>query len=222
MHQKLKEFQQKLPWEERLDVTVEPVETLQDDVDDDFKLEMSFYDQAQAARLYAVPKLQALGIPTSRPPDFFAEMAKPDHHMKKIREKLMAKKVGMERSEQAKKLRQAKKYGKKVQQEVTLKRQQEKKALGDAVKKHRKGKANNLEEILEGGNKKPQTNKKRQLKDRKFGFGGQKKRGKRNTKESLEAPWKSSGKSKLGQSKGNRKTTRLGKARRQQNQNKKR
>ncbi|XP_076437848.1 putative rRNA-processing protein EBP2 [Babylonia areolata] len=223
LQQKLKDIQQDLDWEERLDVTLDGADRIhEDEVDDDFKLEMKFYHQAQAAVLCAIPKLKELGIQTKRPPDFFAEMAKPDHHMKKIREKLMEKKVGMERSEQAKKLREAKKYGKKVQQEVALKRQQEKKELGEAVKKFRKGKANNLDDILEGTNKKTQPNKKRQQKNRKFGFGGQKKRSKRNTKQSLDNPWKMSakpGSSKPGQGKSKHKPNRPGKARRNQNKN---
>ena len=36
------------------------------------------------------------------------------------------------------------------------------------------------------------ANKKREQKNRKFGFGGQKKRAKRNTKESVDMPWQKS------------------------------
>ena len=46
------------------------------------------------------------------------------------------------------------------------------------------------------------SNKKREQKNRKFGFGGQKKRAKRNTKESMDMPWQKlktkSAKSKVG------------------------
>ena len=46
------------------------------------------------------------------------------------------------------------------------------------------------------------ANKKREQKNRKFGFGGQKKRAKRNTKESMDMPWQKlktkSAKSKVG------------------------
>ncbi|KAL8573165.1 hypothetical protein ACOMHN_036150 [Nucella lapillus] len=217
LQQKLKEFEQKLEWVERLEVTTDPLQNIsEEDVDDDFQMEMNFYRQAQAAVLKAIPKLHKQGVQTRRPDDYFAEMAKPDQHMKKIREKLMEKKVGLERSETAKKLREAKKYGKKVQQEVTLKRQQEKRELSDAVKKFRKGKANNLEEILDGSNKKPQPNKKRAHKNRKFGFGGQKKRSKRNTKESTARDTFS----RPGQGKGKQKPNRLGKSRRSQTKNK--
>ena len=34
--------------------------------------------------LVAIPRLQELGVATKRPDDFFAEMAKPDWHMKKV------------------------------------------------------------------------------------------------------------------------------------------
>ena len=31
-----------------------------------------------------IPRLHSLGIKTKRPEDYFAEMAKTDHHMKKV------------------------------------------------------------------------------------------------------------------------------------------
>ncbi|KAK7101313.1 probable rRNA-processing protein EBP2 [Littorina saxatilis] len=223
MQQKLKEMQTDLAWIERLDVSVEPTARLEteDDVNDDFKRELIFYHQAQDAVRVAIPRLHKLGVVTKRPEDYFAEMAKPDYHMKKIREKLMEKKTSMERSEAAKKLRAAKKFGKKVQQEVTLARQQQKRELSEAVKKYRKGKANNLDEILDGSAKKnQQPNKKRQHKDRKYGFGGQKKRGKRNTKESVDQGW-SKAKPSAARSKGKQKSARPGKTKRTQMKNRK-
>lgn len=46
------------------------------------------YRQAQATVLDALPKLQRLQIPTKRPEDYFAEMAKTDQHMQKVRSSL--------------------------------------------------------------------------------------------------------------------------------------
>ena len=43
------------------------------------------YRQAQASVLEGITRLQKLDIPTKRPDDYFAEMAKSDNHMKKVR-----------------------------------------------------------------------------------------------------------------------------------------
>lgn len=56
-----------------------------------------------------------------------------------IRAKLIQKQMVMEKSEKAKKLRELRKYGKKVQVEVLQKRQKEKKAMMTAVKKYQRG-----------------------------------------------------------------------------------
>lgn len=202
-----------LPWIERMDVSAAPLRAPKpmleqlgenpddltgDQVEDDFKREMKFYRQAQTAVLEGIPKLHRLGIKTRRPDDYFAQMAKTDLHMKKVREKLLEKQLSMERSEKAKKLRELRKYGKKVQQEVLQKRHKEKKEMLEQVKKYRKGqqaKLDFLEEADGGKGKQPQNKgtgksgvvqpgKKRQHKNARFGFGGQKKRSKYNTKES--------------------------------------
>lgn len=215
MKQCLADFRKSLPWVERLDLTNLPVpdivakaegRLLPSDsgtvnAEDDFQREMYFYRQAQASVLEALPKLQKLNIPTKRPDDYFAELTKSDHHMQKIRKKLLIKQTAMEKSEKAKKLRELRKYGKKVQVEVLQKRQKEKKAMMSAVKKYQKGMTDKLD-FLEGdddkskkgagpgaGPSKAQMNKKgpnakRKSKDKRFGFGGKKKGTKWNTKES--------------------------------------
>ena len=55
---------------------------------------------------------------TKRPEVYFAQMAKSDQHMNKIKPKLLLKEQEQERAEKIKKLRELKKYGKKVQVEV--------------------------------------------------------------------------------------------------------
>lgn len=205
----LAEFRKNLPWAERLDVTNPPaVDVLSQTegkapdvtngeimVDDDFQREMFFYRQAQATVMEALPLLNKHGVATKRPDDYFAEMAKSDQHMQKIRKKLISKQMVIERSEKAKKLREQRKFGKKVQIEVIQKRQKEKKAMMSAVKKYQKGMTDKLD-FLEGdksadssqGNKKASNKKgpnaKRKFKDQKFGFGGKKSGKKWNTKES--------------------------------------
>ncbi|XP_061175374.1 probable rRNA-processing protein EBP2 [Saccostrea echinata] len=202
LKQKLSAIKKNLPWVERLDVTSKPATGHKDlisqseaDVHDDFKRELRFYCQAQATVLEAIPRLHSMNLPTKRPEDYFAQMAKSDDHMKRVREKLLEKQTAMERSEKAKKLRELRKYGKKVQVEVLQKRQKEKKEMLDAVKKYRKGQKDKLDflEDLPGESRnklnkkntdKLRQNKKREYKNKKFGFGGQKKRSKMNTKNS--------------------------------------
>ncbi|TKS74246.1 putative rRNA-processing protein EBP2 [Collichthys lucidus] len=212
LKQCLADLRKELPWAERLDLTNLPAEDViskaegkvpsvtKGDVnaDDDFQREMFFYRQAQAAVLEALPLLNKHGVATKRPDDYFAEMAKSDQHMQKIRKKLISKQLILEKSEKAKKLREQRKFGKKVQVEVIQKRQKEKKAMMSAVKKYQKGMTDKLD-FLEGDKKpggkdasqgpkkalnKKGNNAKRKYKDQKFGFGGKKSGKKWNTKES--------------------------------------
>lgn len=211
LKQCLADLHKDLPWVERLDVTNLPAEDALSkvegkvpattngelDADDDFQREMFFYRQAQATVLEALPLLSKHDIATKRPDDYFAEMAKSDQQMQKIRQKLISKQMIMEKSEKAKKLREQRKFGKKVQIEVIQKRQKEKKAMMSAVKKYQKGMTDKLD-FLEGdqkagndsfGGSKKALNKKgpsakRKFKDQKFGFGGKKSGKKWNTKES--------------------------------------
>ncbi|XP_056235605.1 probable rRNA-processing protein EBP2 [Seriola aureovittata] len=211
LKQCLADFRRDLPWVERLDMTNLPAEDIiskaegkvpssangEINADDDFQREMFFYRQAQATVLEALPLLNKYDIATKRPDDYFAEMAKSDQHMQKIRKKLISKQMILEKSEKAKKLREQRKFGKKVQVEVIQKRQREKKAMMSAVKKYQKGMTDKLD-FLEGDkkagkdssqvSKKAQNkgaNAKRKFKDQKFGFGGKKSGKKWNTKESF-------------------------------------
>ncbi|XP_044299010.1 probable rRNA-processing protein EBP2 isoform X1 [Varanus komodoensis] len=213
LKQCLSEFQKHLSWVERLDITSSLAQnttttasghTLDKDAidpEDDFKREMRFYHQAQVSVLEALPRLHQLKIPTRRPDDYFAEMAKSDQQMQKIRQKLKSKQEAMEKSEKAKQLRALRKYGKKVQTEVLQKRQKEKSTMLNAVKKYQKGLSDKLdfldgenssappekkkkEEGVRGRSVKKGPNAKRRYKDQKFGFGGKKKGSKWNTQES--------------------------------------
>lgn len=199
---KLQEIKLNMEWSETLDLVYRASvvdlqsesETENATSEDDFKREMMFYKQAQAAVLNGIPKLQKLEIPTQRPDDYFAQMVKSEEHMNKMREVLLSKKIKMEMSEKAKKLRMLRKYGKKVQQEVQQSRQAEKKKMLNLVKKYRAGKNmpgnfldNDATDVPENAGQKSKTtgrNKKRELKNKKFGHGGQKKRSKYNTAES--------------------------------------
>lgn len=181
--------------------------THSDAIHNDFKRELTFYRQAQATVLEILPRLKSMGVPTKRPEDYFAQMAKTDDHMNKIRAKLVSKQATEERLEKVRKLRELKKFGKKVQQEVNVKRAKEKREMLDQVKKFRKGQGGNLDFLnkfdgdddvnqdgpafkrKKGSNPSHNNNKrqleKRNYKEKKFGFGGKKKGSKMNNKESV-------------------------------------
>ncbi|XP_035231348.1 probable rRNA-processing protein EBP2 isoform X2 [Stegodyphus dumicola] len=147
---KLKEIQLNLDWVEKLDTTVNvsalPSEQSKESAavdtvaENDFKREMSFCNQAMSATSKALKRLEKLGIPTKRPTDFLAEMAKSDAHMKKVREKLLSKQLIVERSEKVRAIREQKKQGKKIQQEVLQQKREEKKKMLNALKKTKKAK----------------------------------------------------------------------------------
>lgn len=111
------------------------------DVNDDLTREMSFYTQGLEGAREAYLKLQELRVPFLRPADYYAEMIKSDTHMLKIKDKLLYQKKQMEESEERRKQREAKKYGKEVQAEKLKERTQQKKKDIDSVKKWRKGRS---------------------------------------------------------------------------------
>jgi rRNA-processing protein EBP2 len=220
MKQKLDDLILELPWIERLDMTndlapiapelalqierheqkrenlfkgnkkIPYVAPEQDPVLNDFKREILFYRQAQTAVSDGIKKLKELNVATKRPDDYFAEMAKSDEHMQKIRKHLIAKQEGQQKSERIKQLREQKKMSKIIQREVEQKKQADKSKMLKDLKAYRKGKLKNLDFLEEDkskqkGRPKPkQNNKKRQERDKKFGFGGQKRGLKKNDRES--------------------------------------
>lgn len=218
MKEKLDNMILELPWIERLDMTndlapIAPEMALQierheqkrenefkgnkkipfvapahDPVLNDFKREILFYRQAQTAVKDGIIKLKEHGVSTKRPDDYFAEMAKSDEHMQKIRKHLTAKQEGQQKSERIKQLREQRKMSKIIQREAEEKKQADKTKMLKDLKAYRKGKLKSLD-FLDDDKKKgqkgrPKPNKKRQERDKKFGFGGKKKGSKRNTKDS--------------------------------------
>jgi len=209
---RLEELKKEIDWIERMDVTVDlsdlpglnPTEETEDEtkktngtkeeVVDDFQRELQFYRQAQVSAKEALSKLRDMGVPTERPEDYFAEMVKSDAHMQKIRQKMLSKKEAIEKSEKAKKQRTLKKYGKQIQHQVLQKRQQDKKKMLQAVDhlKKNKGKLEKLsgkDDMFDINTGDRNQNKqsgglKRKRKDDKFGFGGQKKKFKKNSAQS--------------------------------------
>ena len=154
-----------MEWIERLDVTVskellritglenkQGEEMSKELVDNDFKREGLFLKQAEAAVDFALSKLKQHQIMAKRAEDYFAEMAKSDAHIKKVREALLSKHAGVEKREKVRKLCELKKMGKQIQEEAEKKKLQnmkeikkftksgDKKNLNIAVKDSRPGK----------------------------------------------------------------------------------
>lgn len=254
---KLEEIEDDLPWIERLDMLNKPLESSdltvkygdlsikmnregvvageekEDPVQHDFKREMLFYRQAQSAVLEGIPRLKKMGLRTKRPEDYFAQMLKTDNHMKRVQEHLNEKKAAIERSHKAKKMREMKKMGKQIQQQVLQQRTQEKRDMLNKVKDYRKGKDVNLDEVIGDSSKKKKgkvnqdkkkwAEKKKKFKQSQYGYGGKKRGMKRNDAQSFAADFLGKKKKKGGPggSKGPRgpgkkgKKNRPGKARRQ-------
>lgn len=174
-----------------------------DPVHNDFVREMGFYRQGQEAVLKCIPKLKEMGIPTKRPDDYFAEMAKSDVHMQKVAQVLLKKQTATEKAEKVRKLREQKKFAKQTQVQVLQERQKAKKEMIESVKKYRKDKKGSLDFLDEkksgggrgkgnpnpkgGGGGDKRINKRRQLKNDKYGYGGKKKGAKWNTRDSLDS-----------------------------------
>ncbi|BGP32262.1 rRNA-processing protein EBP2 [Rhodotorula toruloides] len=175
------------------------------DANNDLERELEFYKQSLWAAMHAESLFESADLPFHRPTDYFAEMVKTDAHMAKIRQSLLDEQAGMKASDEARKLRDAKKFGKKVQVERLREREMEKKAVGqrlESLKKKRKsGEASfggeDFDVALEDALAQTSSSKKRKLneserpgrarkgisrkgRDAKYGFGGGSRRGKQN------------------------------------------
>jgi len=123
--------------------------------------------------------------------DYFAEMLKDDEHMGKIRQKLLDEAAGTRAAQEARKQRDLKKFGKKVQVARLQERERGKREMLERVKvlkRKRQGAETEtatetdmfdvaLEEAVKGrrGDSRDGISHKRQKKDQKYGFGGKKK-----------------------------------------------
>ncbi|KAJ3269918.1 rRNA-processing protein and EBNA1-binding protein ebp2 [Terramyces sp. JEL0728] len=175
--ERLKDIEIKVPFIEQLSSTF-PLDQV--DFNDDLNRELAFYSQALKSVEYSKKELAKLKVPFTRPDDYFAEMVKPDSQMLKIKQTLLNEKESLEKSIQAKKQRELKKYGKKVQTEKLKERQVQKKQTIEKIKKIKK---NNLDFDVEIDKKEPKENKKRQGKNKKYGF---EKKDKRNSTKSTD------------------------------------
>lgn len=186
-----------LPWSKHSfqeHQSVESAEKTEDaikDIYDDTERELAFYKQSLDAAKQAKATLLKLKVPFSRPMDYFAEMVKSDEHMDRLKAKLLEEAANKKASEEAKRQRLLKKFGKQVQVATLQERAKQKRETLDKIKslkRKRGGDLTNdddfqvaLEEATEEhkrDNKRSKPNGKRMAKDAKFGHGG-KKRGMR-------------------------------------------
>ncbi|GLE03496.1 hypothetical protein PINS_up012398 [Pythium insidiosum] len=202
----------KLGWVETLDTCNVPLEL--SNVHDDLKREVAFYNNTLASVRLAKDRLKKLGVAYKRPEDYFAEMLKSDAHMAKVKDKLIYEQKKIQAVEERKKAQAHRRVAKELQAEKAKQRLQQKKDTLDAVKQWKKRRNQDkggaihddddreLDAIVSGkapvtatgkrkrdasgadANKKPRVNKKREAKDKKYGFGGKKRYAKSNTRES--------------------------------------
>lgn len=171
------------------------------DVFDDYARELSFVEQAKEAAELARTQLKKDGIPFSRPTDYFAEMIKSDEHMDRIKQKMIDEQTDKLARLDARRQRELKKFGKKVQTAKLQERQKDKRDTLEKIQSLKRKRAGNeigsedfdiaLEEATAHksefggrGSRNGKSNPKRQAKDQKYGFGGQKKFKKSNDAES--------------------------------------
>lgn len=181
-----------LPWarhsfvEHQSVVSAEKTELGIKDIYDDTERELAFYRQGLDAVNQGRATLLKLKVPFSRPLDYFAEMVKSDEHMDKLKGKLLKEAADKKASEDAKKQRQLKKFGKQVMHATLQDRAKQKKETLDKIKSLKKKRTSNemsnddefqiaLEEATaEDRPKRQKPNGKRLAKDAKYGHGGKK------------------------------------------------
>ncbi|KAG5372070.1 rRNA-processing protein [Yarrowia sp. C11] len=164
------------------------------DIYDDMEKELAFYKQGLEAAKTARKELLKAKVPFTRPLDYFAEMVKSDEHMEKLKQKLIEEATSKKASEEARRQRDLKKFGKKVQHNKLQERAKDKKDTLDKIKSLKRKRAGQemtseefdiaVEEAASENHNIEGKNHKRQAKDAKFGFGGKKRFRKANTSES--------------------------------------
>ena len=139
-----------MPWTETLVVTYP--ETIDIDVNDDLNRELALcvkwffllfqphltcvcsYKQALHCAQEAKKLAAKHNFQFTRPSDYFAEMVKSDAHMERIRQRLLDESATIKRSEDKRKEREGKKFGKQVQMEKLKERERSKKEMEERLK----------------------------------------------------------------------------------------
>lgn len=103
------------------------------DPNDDLTRELEFYRIARTAAMEARVLLKKEGVPFTRPKDYFAEMAKSDEQMEKVKRKMREEAASKKAAAEARALRDAKKFGKAVQVAKVQERAREKKEMLEKI-----------------------------------------------------------------------------------------
>ncbi len=103
------------------------------DVQDDTARETALLQQCQQAVVAARTLLRKEGAAFSRPTDYFAEMVKDDGHMAQVRGKLVEAATARRAAADARKQRELKKFGKRVQVERQQERARDKKVTLEKI-----------------------------------------------------------------------------------------
>ncbi|QPC64587.1 hypothetical protein HYE67_006818 [Fusarium culmorum] len=174
------------------------------DVQDDLQRELAFYTQSLEAMRTARKLLRQEGVPFSRPKDYFAEMIKEDAHMEKVKAKLVEEASNKKAAQEARKMRDLKKFGKQVQVAKMQERHKEKRETLDKIKNLKRKRSETggagldtkeadifdvgVEKEMKSHNPRSGAgrgagagaggNHKRAKKNEKYGFGGKKRHGK--------------------------------------------
>uniref|UniRef100_A0A7S3LLH5 rRNA-processing protein EBP2 n=1 Tax=Aplanochytrium stocchinoi TaxID=215587 RepID=A0A7S3LLH5_9STRA len=171
----------KFPFEETLAFVAEK-ELEIEEVEDDLKREVEFYNQALNAVKLSRKQLDKAGVKHMRPVDYFAEMVKSDKHMGRVKQHLLFEKQKMEGFERRKQQKEFKKYSKQLQAEKQKQKGAQKKKVKELANQYRGKTPDALATLGSSGmNKKREraTNNeakfrqsaKRQAKDKKYGSG---------------------------------------------------
>eukprot|EP00571_Detonula_confervacea_P017163 CAMPEP_0172309358 /NCGR_PEP_ID=MMETSP1058-20130122/9674_1 /TAXON_ID=83371 /ORGANISM="Detonula confervacea, Strain CCMP 353" /LENGTH=500 /DNA_ID=CAMNT_0013021971 /DNA_START=99 /DNA_END=1601 /DNA_ORIENTATION=- len=167
------------------------------DIHDDLKREVAFYENALESVVLAREQCEQVGIPFTRPEDFFAEMVKSDDHMAKIKDRLIFETKKMEAVERRKSNKEQtvmakERHAHRLSEKAKLKKahmsevddwkksaERGRPGLGGKVKDWQDDEAQLRG--MGGGDK----NGKRMNANKKFGFGGKSGRFKQNDKRDL-------------------------------------
>eukprot|EP00339_Tiarina_fusa_P014013 CAMPEP_0117020064 /NCGR_PEP_ID=MMETSP0472-20121206/15301_1 /TAXON_ID=693140 ORGANISM="Tiarina fusus, Strain LIS" /NCGR_SAMPLE_ID=MMETSP0472 /ASSEMBLY_ACC=CAM_ASM_000603 /LENGTH=410 /DNA_ID=CAMNT_0004725173 /DNA_START=126 /DNA_END=1355 /DNA_ORIENTATION=+ len=191
----------RLPWSETFDVIPptalpfgkkvvdEDDEEEVVDIHDDLKREVAFYNIALEAVHESRKRCKTSDIPFSRPEDFFAEMVKTDDHMAKVKDKLIFETKKMDAVAQRKSNREQKLRAKESQANKVAEKAKRKKDHFKNVEDWANNAANNrggaLRDDLDDNYLNRTPGKKRQVADKKYGFGGKRGRFKQNDRATL-------------------------------------
>ena len=110
-----------------------PSSTAIPDANDDLTRELEFYRIARTAATEAQALLRKEGVPFTRPIDYFAEMAKSDEQMMKVKKKMHDEATSKKAAGEARALRDAKKFGKAVQVAKGQERAKEKREMLEKI-----------------------------------------------------------------------------------------